>query len=100
MTSQLPLTQSLPYIGSVRTQAEDTSHDAELVLIRLLRTATPARKLAMVLNANRTARALAITGLRERHPGESPRQIHRRLAELWLGLELATKAYGPLAGHE
>ena len=84
----------------MRTQAEDTSFDAEKVLIRLLRTATPARKMAMVLNANRTARALAITGLKERYPGESPRHIHRRLAELWLGVELADKVYGPLSGHE
>lgn len=85
----------------MRTLAEDTHPDAERVLIELLRRASPARKMAMVLSANRTARALAMTGLRERHPGESETRLQRRLADLWLGPELAAKAYGPgLDKHE
>jgi len=84
----------------VRTLAEDTHQDAERVLLELLRRATPARKLAMVLDANRTTRLLALTGLRERHPGESAAGLRRRLADLWLGPELAAKAYGPLPDHE
>ena len=80
----------------MKTLARDTSPEAEKVLIELWRKATPARKIAMVLSANRTARALAMTGLRARHPGESPERLRRRLADLWLGPELATKAYGPL----
>lgn len=66
------------------------------MLVELLRGASAARKVAMVLSANRTARALALTGLRERYPGDSPARLHRRLADLWLGPELAAKAYGPL----
>lgn len=84
----------------MRTLAEDTSPDAERVLVELLRAASPARKMAMVLSSNRTARALALTGLRERHPGDSPARLRRRLADLWLGPELAAKAYGPLTEHE
>ena len=80
--------------------AEDTDAAAEQVLLQLLRDATPARKMRMILEANRTARALALTGLKERHPGDSPRRIKRRLADLWLGPELAAKAYGPLLDHE
>jgi hypothetical protein len=80
----------------MRVQAEDTSPDAERVLIQLLRGATPARKLAMMLEANCAARALALVGLRERHPNDSPAKLRRRLADLWLGPELAAKAYGPL----
>ena len=80
----------------MRTLAEDTHPEAERVLIELLRGASPARKVAVVLSANRTARELALTGLRERHPGESPARLRRRLADLWLGPELAAKAYGPL----
>jgi hypothetical protein len=76
--------------------ALDTTPAAERVLIELLRGATPARKMAMVLSANHTARCLAMTGLRERHPSDSPEQLRRRLADLWLGPELAAKAYGPL----
>ncbi|MCU0784484.1 MAG: hypothetical protein MUF81_10665 [Verrucomicrobia bacterium] len=84
----------------MRTLAEDTRPEAERVLIGLLRGASPKRKLAMVLSANRTARLLALTGLRERHPGESRARLQRRLADFWLGPELATKVYGPLPDHE
>jgi hypothetical protein len=84
----------------MRALAEDTHPDAERVLIDLLRKASPARKLVMVLEANRTARALSLAGLRERYPGESGPQLRRRLADLWLGPELAAKAYGPLPERE
>jgi len=80
----------------MRSLANDTHPQAELVLIELLRRASAARKVAMVLSANHTARALALTGLRERYPGEPPTRLRRRLADLWLGPELAAKAYGPL----
>ncbi len=80
----------------MQTLAADTHPEAERVLVELLRRASPARKVAMVLSANRTARALAMAGLRERYPGESPARLQRRLADLWLGPELAAKAYGPL----
>jgi hypothetical protein len=79
----------------MRTLAEDTHPGAERVLVELLRDLTPARKMAMVLSANQTARALALTGLRERHPTEPPARLQRRLADLWLGPDLAAKAYGP-----
>jgi hypothetical protein len=81
----------------VRTLAQDTHPEAERVLLELLRGASPARKMAMVLDANRTSRLLALAGLRERHPGESPERLRRRLADAWLGAELAAKAYGPLS---
>lgn len=84
----------------MRTLAEDTHPDAESVLIELLRGASPPRKLAMMLDANHTARTLALTGLRERHPNDSPARLRRRLADLWLGPDLAVRAYGPLPEHE
>jgi hypothetical protein len=96
----LPLFEKLPYPVRVRTQAEDTHPEAEKVLIDLLRTASPSRKMALVLSANRAARALALTGLRERHPHDSPERIRRRLADLWLGTQLAAKAYGVMPDHE
>lgn len=84
----------------MRTLAEDTKPEAEKALIDLLRSASAKRKMEMVLSANRTARLLALTGLQQRHPGESPARLRRRLADLWLGPELAAKAYGPLPEHE
>jgi hypothetical protein len=80
----------------MRTLAADTSPEAERVLIELWRQASPARKMEMVLSANRTARALALAGSRERHPTDSKARLRRRLADLWLGPELAARAYGPL----
>ena len=85
---------------TIKTQAEDTQPAAEAVLIELFRSASPARKMALMLSANRTARELALTGLRERHPTDSAAQLRRRLADLWLGPELAGKAYGPMPEHE
>ena len=84
----------------MRTLAEDTTPEAERVLIELLRAATPARKMEMVLSANRTARMLALAGLRERFPRDSEARLRRRLADLWLGQELAAKAYGPLPNDQ
>lgn len=84
----------------MQTLAEDTHPAAERVLLELLRAASPARKLQLLLSANHTGRLLALAGLRERHPGESSARLRRRLADLWLGPELATKAYGPLPDHE
>jgi hypothetical protein len=79
---------------------EDISPDAERVLVEFLRRAPPARKFAMLVSANLAGRELALAGLSVRHPHDSPAQLRRRLADLWLGPELAAKAYGPLATHE
>lgn len=78
----------------MRTQSPDTSPEAERVLIELLRAAPPWRKLAMIDAANQAVRCLALNGLRQRHPGESPTQIRTRLAKLILGDDLARRAYG------
>ena len=54
----------------------------------------------MIVSANRAGRALALAGLRTRFPHETPEQLRRRLADLWLGQELAAKAYGRRVPHE
>ncbi len=54
------------------------------------------RKLEIVDDAIRTGRRLAMAGLRNRHPGESPERLRRRLLDLVLGEEMARAAYGPL----
>ena len=74
----------------------DTHPEAEAVLIRLLREAPPWRKLEMVDQLNQSVKLLALTGLRQRYPDESEGQLHRRLAGLLLGEDLACKAYGSL----
>jgi hypothetical protein len=84
----------------MRTLAEDTSPEIERVLIELLRKASPARKVQMIVSANQAARELALCGLKIRFPNDSSAQLQRRLAGLWLGEGLAGKAYGPLPGDE
>ena len=43
---------------------------------------------------------LALAGLRQRYPDDSPSQRRRRLADLILGTELAARAYGPMPEEE
>lgn len=78
----------------------DTRPEAEAVLIKLLRQALPWRKLHMVDQLNQTVRKLALSGLRQRHPKATDQELHRRLADLLLGSDLATQVYGPLQEQE
>jgi hypothetical protein len=48
-----------------------------------------------VSSMNYMVRSLAVAGLRERYPDDSPAQLRRRLADLLLGPELAGRAFGP-----
>jgi hypothetical protein len=75
----------------------DTRPEAEQVQIELLRQAPAWRKLEMVGQTDQTLRTLALSGLRQRHPGATPEKLRRRLADLLLGPTLAAQAYGPLA---
>jgi len=72
----------------------DTSPEIEALQIKLLRQTSPARKLELLAQMNATVRALALSGLRTRHPEDPPDIIKRRLADLILGAELADKVYG------
>ena len=74
----------------------DTHPEAEAVLIRLLRECPPWRKLEMVGEMNAAVKTLMLCGLQERYPDDPPEIIHRRLADLLLGHELAVRVYGPL----
>lgn len=77
------------------TQSEDTDPEIENLLLEGLRRMPPWRKVALVCDMNRTVRALALAGLRQRYPDDSPAQRHRRLADLVLGPELAARVFGP-----
>jgi hypothetical protein len=74
----------------------DTQIEAETVLIRLLRKAPSWRKLEMVDQLNQSVKLLALMGLRQRFPKDNDARLHRRLAGLLLGEELADTVYGPL----
>ena len=78
----------------------DTRPEAEAVLIDLLRNVQPWRKLEMVGQMNEAVKTMMLSGLRERYPEDSPAMLRRRMADLLLGADLATKAYGPLNENE
>ena len=82
---------------SMTTLFTDTHPKAEQVQIELLRRAPAWRKIQMVAQLNETIRTLALSGLRQRHPGASESQLRRLLADLILGEALATRVYGPVS---
>jgi hypothetical protein len=81
---------------SVALLSEDTAPEIERMQFELLRAMPSWRKAALVGEMWRTVRTMAMVGLRERHPQDSPAQLQRRLADLMLGPELAERAYGPV----
>lgn len=74
----------------------DLSPKAEAAQIEIFRRMTSAEKFRLVSDADRTARRLALAGLRRRYPAAGPEELQRRLMDLLLGEELAAKVYGPL----
>jgi hypothetical protein len=82
--------------GQTAILSSDTTPEAERLQVQGLRQMPPWRKMALVGEMNRTVCALALAGLRQRFPDETPAVRRRRLADLLLGPELAARAYGPL----
>jgi len=78
------------------TLSLDTHPESERVQVEGLRRMPPWRKIALVGDMNETVRTLALAGLRQRYPDDTPAQRRRRLADLMLGSELAARVYGPL----
>lgn len=79
-----------------REMNPDTSPEAEEILLAFWREAPVWKKWERMTQLNRSARLLALAGLRHRHPDASEAELRRRLADLILGPELAALVYGPL----
>ncbi len=71
----------------------DTHPKMEAMQIEFIRRMPAWKKLAIVDGLNETVKTLAVSGIKERHPNATPQEIHRMLAELMLGVELARKVY-------
>ena len=82
------------------TLLSDTRPEAEQVQLELLRRTPSWRKIEMLGQLNHTARTLALSGLQQRYPNATQKELHRRLADLLLGQALAIEAYGPLTKQE
>jgi len=78
----------------------DTHLEIAALQRNMLRQMSPARKLAMLGQMNQTVKILALSGLQTRYPEDSSDMLHRRLASLVLGSELAALVYGPPVGQK
>jgi len=73
--------------------SSDTHPKIEQMQIELIRRMTTWKKFAVLDGLNETVKMLAVSGIKQRHPDATPQQVHRMLAELMLGEELARKVY-------
>ena len=80
--------------------SSDTHPKMEALQIQLWRQANPTSKMHMLAQLNASARILALAGLRSRHPQAGEAELHRRLAGLLLGEDLAHKVYGEMNGDK
>lgn len=78
------------------TELSDTSLEIEKLRIELIRQMPPWKRLYLAGQMIQTVRLLNLSGLRRRYPEASEAELKRRLADLWLGPEMATRVYGPL----
>lgn len=72
----------------------DTHPKMEALQIQLWRQASPTRKMNMLAQLNKSARLLALTGLRSQYPKIGEAELRFKLAVLLIGEELAQKVYG------
>jgi len=77
------------------TLSPDTHPEIERLQIERLRQMPSWRNMTLMAEMNQTVRTLALAGLRQRHPDDTPAQRRRRLADLLLGPDLAARVYGP-----
>jgi len=73
--------------------SSDTHPKMEQMQIELIRRMPSWRKFSVVDGFNETVKLMAIAGIKQRNPNATPKQVHRLLAELILGKDLAPKVY-------
>ena len=75
------------------TLFSDTHPKMEAMQIEFIRRMPAWKKISIMDGLNETVKALAVSGIKERHPNATLQEIQRMLAELMLGAELARKVY-------
>ena len=73
--------------------SRDTSADVERLQIEAWRRMSPLEKAGIMSQAASDALTLALSGIRQRHPGASARECFLRLAALQLGPTLVRQVY-------
>lgn len=72
----------------------DTTPTAKRVQLELYRKLTPTQKAACIRDVTRSANALALAGLRTRHPDADEHELFLRLAASRLGADVVRCVYG------
>jgi hypothetical protein len=72
----------------------DTTPRASARYHELLRAMAPERRLEAAMKLSRAVRELALAGIRERHPNESPEEWNVRLTVRLYGRDAASRLFG------
>jgi len=74
--------------------SRDTSPDVQRMLVARFRTMTTAEKAQLVDSLTRGCEALALAGIRMRHPDATAEELRLRLGALRMGRDLVLAVYG------
>ena len=72
---------------------DDTSPEAEAILIEGYRKMTPAQRAARMIGLMRTVELLAMAGVRANHPNADEHELKMRLGSRWLDAETMRTVY-------
>jgi hypothetical protein len=81
-------------MSGYRTQASDTSRDAERILIERYRSMAPIDKIRIVRELSRASQALALAGARRRHPEADEHELRMRVASTRLPASVMSTVFG------
>lgn len=76
---------------------DDTAPEVEALQVRIWRSMSPLEKARLISRSTRGVMALALAGLRRRHPDANERELRIRMAEKTLGERLTRRAYPDVA---
>ncbi|HKE14320.1 MAG TPA: hypothetical protein VKB80_05635 [Kofleriaceae bacterium] len=86
-------------MSAYRTQARDTSLEAERILIARYRSMSPAEKIVIVRDLSRMTQQLALAGLRRRYPDADDHELRMRLASARLPASVMRQVFGWTGGR-
>jgi hypothetical protein len=86
-------------MSAYRTQARDTSLEAERILIGRYRSMSPADKIRIVRDLSRVSQELALAGLRDRYPDADDHELRMRLASTRLPASTMRQVFGWTGGR-
>jgi hypothetical protein len=90
---QLTFQPNFHYTWIMGGYYSDTHPKIEQMQIELIRKMPSWKKFAAIDDLNETVKRLSLSGIKQGHPEASTAQLHRMLADILLGEDLAQRAY-------